>query len=339
MPAPGLTVAGKTYDGTTAVGPINTSLTGVLPGDSVNFMMWGAQFASANAGTWTVAPGTVSGSNLVSGEHEYILSGWDAQNYSLQSIASTTATITPANATITVMPYFVTYDDTFHYVTSAVTGVSVVSYPGNAVPPMPVWNVQQLPSSDLIIHSTPEISAGTYTDSWTFSDPSGNYYSASGTIVSTIAKAQAVVSVLSYNTFYNALPHTTVGAAVGVNGTVIAGLNLSGTTHSAVGNYADIWTFSNPNYNPLSGVVSDNITPSKSKMVKETVLVPKTTTIKATVLVPGIKNVKVVERVLVNGKWVKKTVLVPETVLVKKTVLVNKTKMTKKTEMVKVYYI
>ena len=157
MPAPGLTVAGKTYDGTTAVGPINTSLTGVLPGDSVNFMMWGAQFASANAGTWTVAPGTVSGSNLVSGEHEYILSGWDAQNYSLQSIASTTATITPANATITVMPYFVTYDDTFHYVTSAVTGVSVVSYPGNAVPPMPVWNVQQLPSSDLIIHSTPEI--------------------------------------------------------------------------------------------------------------------------------------------------------------------------------------
>ena len=183
-----------------------------------------------------------------------------------------------------------------------------------------------------------KLRAGTYTDSWTFSDPSGNYYSASGTIVSTIAKAQAVVSVLSYNTFYNALPHTTVGAAVGVNGTVIAGLNLSGTTHSAVGNYADIWTFSNPNYNPLSGVVSDNITTSKSKMVKETVLVPKIIKVRLTEFVPVVKPVKVVERVKVGNKWVKKTVLVPETVMVKKIVLVNATKMVKKTEMVRVYY-
>ena len=122
------------------------------------------------------------------------------------------------------------------------------------------------------------------------------------------------------------------------SGVALSGLNLSGTTHTAVGTYADFWTFSNPNFNNASGTLVDTITPSKSKMVRETVLVPKTTVVKATVVVPGIKNVKVVERVLVNGKWIKKTVLVPETVMVKKTVLVNETKMTKKTEMVKVYY-
>ena len=156
----------------------------------------------------------------------------------------------------------------------------------------------------------------------------------------TIQKANASIDVVGYNTFYNAVAHTATGTVYGLNGAVLPGLNLGGTIHTNVGTYADTWTFTAPNgnYNNASGVVADTITPSKSKMVKETVLVSTTTAVKATILVPGIKEVKVVERVQVNGKWVKKTVLVPETVLVKKTVLVNETKMTKKTEMVRVYY-
>ena len=76
-------------------------------------------------------------------------------------------------------------------------------------------------------------------------------------------------------------------------------IESSGTVHTNVGTYADVWTFTDTtgNYNNASGTVVDTITPSKSKMVRETVNVPKTTVVKATVLVPVIKEVKVVERV------------------------------------------
>ena len=232
-----------------------------------------------------------------------------------------TDTIAKATASINVTPYSVTYDGNLHTATGVITGVNGVGLSGLTV-------------------SSAHTNSGTYTDAWVFSDTTGNYNNASGTITDTIAKANANISVIGYNTFYNAAPHAATGAVYGVNGTTLSGLNLGGTVHTNVGTYADVWTFTDTtgNYNNASGTVVDTITPSKSKMVRETVLVPKTTVVKATVLVPGIKEVKVVERVLVNGKWIKKTVLVPETVMVKKTVLVNETKMTKKSEMVKVYY-
>jgi len=232
-----------------------------------------------------------------------------------------TDTIAKATASINVTPYSVTYDGNFHTATGVITGVNGVGLSGLTV-------------------SSAHTNSGTYADGWVFSDTTGNYNNASGTITDTIAKANANISVIGYNTFYNAAPHPATGAVYGVNGTTLSGLNLGGTVHTNVGTYADVWTFTDTtgNYNNASGTVVDTITPSKSKMVRETVLVPKTTVVKATVLVPGIKEVKVVERVLVNGKWIKKTVLVPETVMVKKTVLVNETKLTKKTEMVKVYY-
>ena len=62
--------------------------------------------------------------------------------------------------------------------------------------------------------------AGTYTDSWTYTDPNGNYNSQTGIITDTIAKANANISVIGYNTFYNAAPHAATGAVYGVNGTL-----------------------------------------------------------------------------------------------------------------------
>ena len=188
--------------------------------------------------------------------------------------------------------------------------------------------------------SSAHTNAGTYADSWVFSDTTGNYNNASGTIIDTIAKANANIAVNGYNTFYNAVSHIAIGAVYGVNGVALSGLNLSNTVHINVGTFTDVWTFTDTtgNYNNASGTVVDTITPSKSKMVRETVLVPKTTVVKATVLVPVIKEVKVVERVKVGNKWVKKTVLVRKTVMVQKTVLVSKIKMVNKTEMVRVYY-
>jgi WD40 repeat protein len=51
------------------------------------------------------------------------------------------------------------------------------------------------------------------------------------------------------------------GVAIGVNGSdVSAFLNLTGTTHTAVGDYpADPWTFTSTNYNDASGTVHDHI--------------------------------------------------------------------------------
>ena len=242
------------------------------------------------------------------------------QNYTSQS-GTVTDVIAKANAVIGVQPYNTIYDGAWHNATGSATGVNGAL-------------------NGLTVNGA-HINAGYSTDSWSFTDSTGNYNNASGQFGDTIAKANATVVVNGYNTFYNALSHIAIGAVYGVNGGTLSGLNLSNTVHTNVGTYTDVWTFTDitGNYNNASGTVVDTITPSKSKMVRETVLVPKTTTIKATVLVPGIKNIKVVERVLVNGKWIKKTVLVPETVMVKKTVLVNVTKMVKKTEMVKVYYI
>ena len=233
-----------------------------------------------------------------------------------------TDTIAKATATVIVTPYDVTYDGNAHTATGTAQGVGGV----------------ESPASDLTL-STTHTNAGAYTDSWAFSDPNGTS-AQSGTVTDTIQKANASINVVGYNTFYNAVAHSATGTPYGLNGAALPGLNLGGTIHTNVGTDADTWTFTAPNgnYNNASGTVVDTITPSKSKMVRETVNVPKTTVVKATVLVPGIKEVKVVERVLVNGKWIKKTVLVPETVMVKKTVLVNETKMSKKTEMVRVYY-
>ena len=232
-----------------------------------------------------------------------------------------TDTIAKATASINVAPYSVTYDGNFHTATGVITGVNGVGL------------------SELTVSSA-HTNSGTYADGWVFSDTTGNYNNASGTITDTIAKANASIGVYGYNTFYNAVSHIAIGAVYGVNGVALSGLNLSNTVHTNVGTNTDVWTFTDTtgNYNNTSGTVVDTITPSKSKMVRETVLVPKTTAVKATVLVPVIKEVKVVERVKVGSKWVKKTIFVPETVMVKKTVLVNVTKMAKKTEMVRVYY-
>ena len=232
-----------------------------------------------------------------------------------------TDTIAKANASINATPFSVTYDGNFHTATGVVAGVNGAGLSGLTV-------------------SSAHTNAGTYADSWFFSDTTGNYNNASGTITDTIAKANANISVIGYNTFYNAVSHIAIGAVYGVNGVALSGLNLSNTVHLNVGTYTDVCTFTDTtgNYNNASGTVVDTITPSKSKMVRETVLVPKTTVVKATVLVPVVKEVKVVERVKVGNKWVKKTVLVPKTMMVKKSVLVSKIKMVKKTAMVRVYY-
>jgi hypothetical protein len=106
------------------------------------------------AGTYTVV-GTVSDPNY-------------------QGSATGTMTINQANATINVTPYTVTYDGNPHTATGTATGVGGINL-----------------AADFTLSGTTHTSAGTYaTDGWSFTDPAGNYASASGTISDKILPGQ-----------------------------------------------------------------------------------------------------------------------------------------------------
>jgi uncharacterized repeat protein (TIGR01451 family) len=162
--------------------------------------------------------------------------------------------ISPAPANITVTPCGVAYDGNPHTATGTATGVGGVGL-----------------SADLILTGTTHTNAGSYADTWTFHDPSGNYQDASGTVRDTISPAPANITITPYGVAYDGNAHTATGTATGVGGVDLsADLILTGTTHtnagSFAGSYADTWTFHDPsgNYQDVIGTVSDTIRPANA---------------------------------------------------------------------------
>ncbi|PWB51400.1 MAG: hypothetical protein C3F13_13230 [Anaerolineales bacterium] len=100
------------------------------------------------------------------------------------------------------------------------------------------------------------------TADWTFSDASGNYSDASGSVDIEISKADAVCTVTPYKVAYDGLAHTATGSCLGVEQEQLAGLDLAGTTHTEVGIYTDSWIFTDEtgNYNDQGGTVTNEIT-------------------------------------------------------------------------------
>jgi hypothetical protein len=79
----------------------------------------------------------------------------------------------------------------------------------------------------------------------------------------TIEKADAACTITPYDLSYDANPHTAEGFCLGLDGEPLAGLDLSGTTHTDVGIYEDDpWVFTDVtgNYNDQAGTVDDEIT-------------------------------------------------------------------------------
>jgi hypothetical protein len=123
-------------------------------------------------------------------------------------------------------------------------------------------------SSLLNLSGTTHTNAGDYpSDSWSFNsaNTNTNYYSESGTVHDNIGKAHATITVTPYNVVFDSNPHTATGTATGVcSDNLNALLNLSGTTHTAPGDWpTDPWTFNTPvtntNYFSESGTVHDHI--------------------------------------------------------------------------------
>jgi hypothetical protein len=97
---------------------------------------------------------------------------------------------------------------------------------------------------------------------WTFSDQTGNYNNKDGNVEITIYKADATCTVLGYDVIFDNASHTATGTCVGVANSVLAGLDLSKTTHTPAGDYTyDSWKFTDVtgNYNGASGTVVDRI--------------------------------------------------------------------------------
>ena len=223
----------KTYDGTTTA-TATPAVSGLQGSDTVTGLA--EVYADPNAGTAKTL--SVIGYTINDGN--------GGGNYNV-TLVTAAGVIAKANATINVAPYSVTYDATSHTATGTATGVGSVNL-----------------GSDLSLGGTTHTNAGTYaTDGWTFTDPTGNYNNASGTVSDSIAKANATINVTPYSVTYDATSHTATGTATGV-GSVNLGsdFSLGGTTHTNAGTYVtDGWTFTDPtgNYNNASGTVSDSI--------------------------------------------------------------------------------
>ena len=107
--------------------------------------------SSSNVGDYPITQGTLAATG----------------NYTINTFNASTLSIAKANAIVVVTPYSVVYNGEAHTATGIATGVNGVSLNG------------------LVVNST-HTNAGTYSDTWTFTDTTGNYNNASGVVVDTI---------------------------------------------------------------------------------------------------------------------------------------------------------
>ncbi len=197
---------------------------------------------------------TLSGLNLGATSHtdpgDYPNDGWTFTDTVTGNYNSTSSTvhdnIAKADPLCTVNPYNVPFDGVAHTANGTCTGVGGVAING------------------LVLTGTTHTNAGDYTaDAWTFSNSSGNYNNATGTIHDVIAKYSVTCTITPYSVPYNGSPHSATGYCMGVGGVNITGLDLGGSTHTNAGDYpSDTWTFtdSSGNYANNTGIVHDSIT-------------------------------------------------------------------------------
>ena len=112
----------------------------------------------------------------------------------------------------------------------------------------------------LTVSYSNNVNAGTATASASYAGDA-NHEASNDSETFTIDKANATCTVTGYSVIYDGNSHTATGLCTGVLGESLSGLDLSGTTHTLVGNYTDSWTFTDVtgNYNNASGTVNNAI--------------------------------------------------------------------------------
>jgi hypothetical protein len=225
----------KTYDATTtsSLTPGNTAL---AYNDSPAFTQ---AFDSRNAGSRTLIPtGKVNDQN-------------GGNNYSY-TYNNTPGTIRQAPLTITAKTYTKTYDATTSAaLTPSISGLQVTD------------TVTGLAET----YDTPNAGTGKRlsVSAYTVNDQNGgNNYVVTPVpdLTGVINKANATIAIVPYGLTYDGNPHTAGGTARGVLNETLAGLDLSGTTHTNAGDYAsDPWVFTDTtgNYFNANGTTHDSI--------------------------------------------------------------------------------
>jgi Bacterial Ig-like domain (group 3)/IPT/TIG domain len=155
-------VYGQAVNFTATVSPASGTGT---PTGTVTFVADGTQIGTASLDSSGTA--TVTTSALAAGRHT-VTATYAASNSFKGSSDSLTQTVSKAAATIVVNHYTVTYDGNAHTATGTATGVNGETLSG------------------LNLSGTTHIKVGTYSDTWTFTDTTGNYNNASGTVTDTI---------------------------------------------------------------------------------------------------------------------------------------------------------
>ena len=119
----------------------------------------------------------------------------------------------------------------------------------------------------LYLGDTTHTNVGVYNGNpWGFFDITGNYNDTSGTVNSTITKANPNCSISGYNVIYDSASHTAGGSCQGVGGEgPLAGLSLTATTHTNAGTYNNApWFFNDVSGNYLDdgGTINSLISPA-----------------------------------------------------------------------------
>ena len=226
----------KVYGQTVTFAGTEFTASGLVSTDSVSSVTLNSAGAVSNAPV-AGSPYSIGITNAVGAD--------GLTNYLITYVAGA-LTINKADPTITVSPYSVTYNGAPHTATVVATGA-----------------LNEDLSGDVNLSGTTHTAAGSYpVDAWTFTDVTGNYNNTNGTVADAIGKADPTIVVTAYSVTYNGLPHTAAYTATGVTNEPLAGMDVSGTTHTLAGNYPnDAWTFTDVtgNYNNTNGTVADAI--------------------------------------------------------------------------------
>jgi hypothetical protein len=246
-----VTVNDATYDGSshggtatvTGVGGLSQSLTVTYVGRN-GTVYPSTTTAPTNAGDYT-ASASFSGDTNHGGSSD-----------------SRPFTIGKANATVTVNGYTGTYNGAAHGASGSANGVGGANL-----------------NAGLSLGATFTNAPGG-TAQWNFSGGM-NYKDRSGNVAIVINKANPTITVANYIVPFDGSSHSATGTAKGVVGETLAGLDLSGTTHTSVGTFADSWSFvdSTGNYNLASGSSNDQITAWKDTGFYSPVNMPAGSTI------------------------------------------------------------
>ena len=236
----------KTYGQTVVFAGTEFTTSGLLGSDDVSSVTLTSPGAAATAtvagSPYPITPSAAVGSGLA--------------NYTITYVAGE-LTVTPAPLTITADDRTKTYGQTVvfagtEFTTSGllnadtVTSVTLTS-PGAVATATVAGSPYPI---------TPSAAVGSGLANYTISYVPGAL---------TVDRADPTIVVTGYSVTYDASPHTATGTATGAFGEDLsADLDLSATTHTAVGSYTDPWTFtdSTGNYNDDAGTVDNEITPA-----------------------------------------------------------------------------